>query len=512
MLRRPAARATRSPRLLLVELAPDQIERRFRVEWFPLILGLAAKRGWAASWCVLGVRYDATLRYSVSRDDFRTLCAEARRRQPSVVVVNERLAPPQERALAAAAGKARVVSCRSGEVVWGLAAFLRDELALPVSLGDAEILRTIEPRFVREVLNLPRAAWATRPLVRVPAGPRCSYRRPANANRLYRDLPVPASFGCSFCGFGSADVPPPAVEDPIAFAARYVAAACRDGKTCREKPRFELVGTPLWAGLEALVGALLRRGVRSAELNFMPRVDELLASRATIERCLPRLARAGIALRLFGMGVENFSLLENERLNKGISAEQVHAAADWLVATSARWPEQLQAGAFSMILFTPWTTVEDLRINVDHMRRCPLLPGPFALGQRLQLFPGRAVTALAEKDGLLAARRLSGAAFYNSGCITKFDQRELPWRFQHPEAGLLFRFGAAIAALHGGAEAAEPGIEPLAAARRASPDRERDPMPLFAEAVDQVAKDPGIGTMAVLVARVLQATGGGDRS
>ena len=55
----------------------------------------------------------------------------------------------------------------------------------------------------------------------------------------------------------------------------------------------------------------------------MPRIDEILDAREAIRRCLPLLAKNGLALRFYGTGVENFSADENMRMNKGITAAQV---------------------------------------------------------------------------------------------------------------------------------------------------------------------------------------------
>ena len=173
---------------------------------------------------------------------------------------------------------------------------------------------------------------------------------------------------------------------------------------------------------------------------------------------------------------------------------------------TARWPAQFRFpfGEFSMILFTPWTTLQDLRINLDNIARFPLVCGPPTLSRRLQIFPGRPIERLARKDGLVVKALRS--PFYNSGCIVSSDQAEVPWRFRHREIGLLCRLGQVLSLVHDGRPAEDPDSRIMTAALAASPDTPREPMALFRRAVDAVARNPKIGSLAEL-AECLTAPG-----
>jgi hypothetical protein len=299
--------------------------------------------------------------------------------------------------------------------------------------------------------------------------------------------------GCSFCGNATMRLIPWPVQDPVRFASDHVEAARRAGLR-----RFELVGARLWQRVGEFLDAVAARGVRDVELNFMPRIDEFLESRGVLERCLPALAGRRIALRLYGMGVENFSKAENERLHKGISAEQVHRAVELMEAWMERWPGTFRASSLSMILFTPWTTPEDLLINLDHLGSSPLIPGPGVLAQRLQLFRGRPITRLAKLDGLLAAR--PKAAFYNSGCIVRFDQQELPWRFRHPQAGALYRIAKVVAAAGLGQAGSDPGIRALSDALASETPLPEDRLRFFRRVVEAALRYPEAWTLRALLA------------
>ncbi|MDD5627791.1 MAG: hypothetical protein PHU21_01910, partial [Elusimicrobia bacterium] len=328
--------------------------------------------------------------------------------------------------------------------------------------------------------------WALALLIRVLFGEPCDYLRPVSSNPLYRGLRLPQRvMVCSFC---AAAPPRGPARGAAAFAARVVAAACRQLPDRGER-RFELRCQGLWRRLDEFVSELLRLKARRAELLFAPRIDELLAARAALRRCLPRLGRSGLALRLYGLGVENFSPRENLRLNKGITAAQVHEAAAFITAARAAWPGQFRCepGRLSMILFTPWTTARDLKLNAEHIARCPLIEPCGVLGQRLQLFPGRPITRLAERDGLVARSRV---AFYNSGCIIRAEQHEIPWRFKHREAALLWQLAQRLAAA-GQGQAPRDRLDEKAAGLLARPaDGPPDPLPAFRAVVDLVRRRP----------------------
>lgn len=449
---------------MCVELSPDEAERQFRVLAFPFLLGMGRVRRWKTSWFALGVRYDPTLRYVLGSRDMRLLLAAVRRRRPQVVVFNERLRADQMAAVAAAAGGARTVYCSiEDDQVHALADFVRREIPEFGAPPCAGWMDVAIPFYERVVLN--DAPWAARPLLRVAVGERCTYRKRVSGSPFYRGLGLPASsMSCSFCH--RAPWPKDRLVDPVAFAVRQIAAACRQLPPSRVERRFELIGAVLWRRLEEFVRAAAREGIRNAEFSFMPRFDGILGARKAILRCLPVLADSGLAMRLYGPGVENFSPDENARLNKGVDAGQVHEAAAFLARTRAQWPGQFRFkdGQIGMILFTPWTTLEDLRVNIENIERCPLISPAAALRSRLHLFPEDPVTLLAERDGLLSGARKESV--YNSGCITKTDQVEIPWKFAHPEVELLCRLGLKLA-LQGGS---------------------RDPLPVFRRALETLMR------------------------
>jgi len=483
------------PKLLLIELLPHEPERQFRTAAYPWLMGLARALDWRASWCALGVRYDPTLRYRLEPGDLALLRAELDRLKPRAALINERLRPEQARALAAALPGGRLVYWPLEESLDSLGptfAKLVPE-ARGAVLGEADLLTRLRPGFQRRALN--RAPWVHSPLIRVVSGAPCEYRTPVSANPFYRELRLPApSMACSFCATVPLQKP---AQDVVAHAAREVAAACRRLPR-RVERRFELRCQGLWRRLEEFTLELIRLEARDAELIFAPRIDELLATRAALRRCLPRLSRRGLAVRIYGMGVENFSPRENLRLNKGVTPRQVHEAVSFIRATLAAWPGHFRCdpGRLSMILFTPWTTLQDLRLNGAHIAHCPLIDPCGVLGQRLQLFADRPITRLAERDGLVVKR---GGPFYNSGCIIRAEQREIPWRFKHPEVALLWQLARRLAAAGRSRNQDDRLDEEVGGLLSRPKDGPPDPLPAFRRAVALMLRRPRPRTLERLV-------------
>lgn len=474
---------------------------------FPFLMGLFRLIGWRPSWCVIGVRYASDLLYELTPEDLGLLTAEARRRKPRIMIFNQRLPRKQLAAVRAAAPGARLVYWPLTEDLYALSAHVRRRVpeARGPALKDPRLLERIRPVYRREFLN--RAPWAVNPVIEVVGGHRCSYLGSVERNPFYRDLGLPsAAMGCSFCTIPDLQRARWGISDPAAFAARQIAAACRRRPAAGVECRFDLTGFELWQSVEKLARALVRLGVRDAELRFMPRLDELLHARKALERAIPSLAGNGIAMRVNGLGVENFSPDENMRLHKGITAEQVHEAAAFILETNARHPAhfRLPYGGLGLILFTPWTRLEDLRINLDNFERCPLIDQHFALGRRLMLFPNAPVTLLAEKDGLLA--KAGENVFYNAGCKNDADRNEIPWRFAHPEVGVLWEFARRISSDRFNIPADDPALLAIEAFVKDSSKRPSseplNPLPFLRRAIDAVERHPGIASTTELLERL----------
>lgn len=446
-------------RLLLVEFYfPDRYSQ-FRSTNYPFLLGQARRLGVAARWlcCWAPADKDSRERYVVALGaaETRRLAVAIRAFRPTHVVLSEKLAAPLERAVARAAPGAAVLNLADRPpadlVAWPadrLPAWLGLEARRPARGRKRYLLDAVRPSY--ECVAVNRRRGTSPPPVHVTAGPDCVYARPLAANRFFGDLDLPPGvrrFGCSFC-VGPADLRYVFETDPVELALRQCTAALRTADTCIAKDTYVVGGARVFPALDRFFAGILRRRFPPSRFFFACRIDEFLRAAGRIEALLPRLARAGHSINVFNMGLENFSPAENERLNKGLTVEQIERADAMLRRLEREHPGTFRFsawGGYGLILFTPWTTVEDLEVNLQHLRRfAGISPGGFALTSKLQILTESAIRFAAERDGLVRDT-FDGFHYYDSGCVFRHDQRELPWRFQRPEVGALYEIACRIA-------------------------------------------------------------------
>jgi hypothetical protein len=210
---------------------------------------------------------------------------------------------------------------------------------------------------------------------------------------------------------------------------------------------------PNWAAALA-VGEL-----PPTEFSLSCTAAELARDRLHIERSLGLLARGGHRVHLEAISLPNFSAAELERLGVDLDATEAVAALGNLFELETRWSGTLShraLGCFDTVLFTPWTTVPDVVINLRIVRGLGLT-AEFGslLGSRLRLVPGSALHRQAVADGLAEAR----------------EDAEVPWRLRdatlEDTAAALRELGAQI-----GGDPFERALALLDVAATKQPDRD----------------------------------------
>lgn len=485
--------------LLVLEIIPDDPLRHYRAEHFPFLAGICELVGIPVEWIGLGVPLDMTFDYCLSPEDEAIVGARVSAAAPTHVVTNEHLVADQWARLQAAAPETTFLF-RGFYTLDGLLRFLIDTLGvpdLPPALTGEDWLAQVTPRYRRVPANA--FARTLSPVVQVVAGPRCTYTRSLTENPFYRDRGIPDTHGgCTFCG---REWRPYRVGSFLDFAVRQVVQA--DADLADQPLVFDIQSAAVWDRLEAFFDRIAAAGVRPLRVYVSPRLDEILAAAGTIDRLLPRLAARGDGLAFYSSGVENFSDVENQRLNKGLDAATIDAATALIVAWREAFPDTFsfppdQEG-LSTILFTPWTTLADVRTNLERYASNPLIAARACLGSRLLLYHGRPVTDLAAADGVLVEDFDDHAG--EAGCKIEWDQRELPWRFLHPEVALLARFARRVSEL-GGIAADDPERILLEAWQETIPTEERDPLGLCVHALAALEEAPDLSDLRSLAAAI----------
>ena len=444
-------------RLLLVELLSLDRFRQFRSALYPFIRGFASALSVPVRWICLGfdptTQLDPVRTLRLPESDLKTLLAITAEDQATHVILNEHLEAGQQHAVETSRSRPRVLH-PSGASYQLTCGSLLDWLGLPPELGrplQADwspsdlLVEVVEPGYAHEIVN--DSARAASPLPQVVCGPPCVYERSVVTASCYDGLDLSRATrttGCAFCRRpAESDSHRPRLS-PAELAARQVQAISRLEPSARFPGEFQLESVLVLHQFEQFFSLILDAGVPPSAFYFGCRIDELLRFADRIEGILDRIRNAGHTIHLANVGVENFSPGENERLNKHIDARQVGDFLATLDHWQRRWPGTVQFdrhGGFGFILFTPWTTLEDLEVNADQLEQLKIQNVLFCLVSRLLLTEGRPITLLAERDGLTCAQFADPlmAKFCVAGCLTEWGEREIPWRFAHPEIALLYR-------------------------------------------------------------------------
>ncbi|MDD5302396.1 MAG: hypothetical protein PHS14_04730, partial [Elusimicrobia bacterium] len=209
---------------------------------------------------------------------------------------------------------------------------------------------------------------------------------------------------------------------------------------------YEFFDIQAFLKFDEVFEVILRLKVPSGVFLFNPRIDDVLRAKARIARTLPALAKAGHEVRILSMGIENFSARESARFNKGITVEHV----DGFLALAKEWgsaypsvfkpfrggTEKIELG---FILFTPWTTLKDIRINLEHAKARHFAEQGYWLYSTLHIRPGDPLFRLAKRDGGILGGRFSDKGqlfglFKNEGDGAKVVR----WRFRDPKVAVFF--------------------------------------------------------------------------
>jgi len=275
----------------------------------------------------------------------------------------------------------------------------------------------------------------------------CPYQADARENPAYAGVHLPAGLGrgCAFCTTGNHYEGRPAAE-----VAAHVLDQLRWVRA--EAPSIERVvlkDQNPFAYLTELVESAVTEGLGPFTLMLETRADWMLRSRVRFERALEAAGQAGIRLVPFLVGIENFSQPELDRYNKGIRAETNVAFLEWLSDVRDRFGGTLaiEEASFGFVLFSPWTTLEDLDTNHRAIVRTRFdrLRGRL-LHARARLYPDTALYYLAERDGLFTESFAPGED--NARRYGYFPAR--PWRHRDPVVARFAQLATALVDETGG--------------------------------------------------------------
>lgn len=152
------------------------------------------------------------------------------------------------------------------------------------------------------------------------------------------------------------------------------------------------------------VEAAVKDGRLPQELRLRTMVSVLKAHPRQTEQTLHEIAARGVQVEVTQVGFESFSDRALQTFHKGVTSWENRKVAQQL----ARWHGAVEGRlrtiwGHGLILFDPWTTLEELAENLEAIEHdAPFLKSTIALDSKLYLYsPYAPVARLVRADGLL---------------------------------------------------------------------------------------------------------------
>lgn len=470
------------PRLMLLEFFRGALRRNEKSMLFPFLQGLAREHGVETVWLcfegdiahMAGAPAGNTLFASLPEQDLATLARHIERLRPTHLLTSDILCreatqllarqdPPIKHLLmpqAAEVPHGTDGTAHRGDILRG--GWFLDWLGMKdAPRPGPHLVERAVPAYDAVMAN--KTAKASTPHITILSGVLCATRRTVAKNPHFADLDLRGNThrGCSFCSCATM----PSYTSPRADFLSLIATQLRmiqktAGGSGRNKGRYEIFDIRAFWRFDELAALILRLRIPPSVFIFNPRIDDVLRLRSRIERILPALAKAGHEVQILSMGVENFSERENARFNKNISLAQV----DEFLALIDRWKsaygrvfKPFKAGQeiveLGLILFTPWTTLEDIRINLTRASARGFPGRGYWLYSTLLIesppLPTDSptpISRLAMRDGLMVDR------FPDQGQVYGLSKNEgemnavLAWRFQDAKVADFFAMHVRVCA------------------------------------------------------------------
>ena len=453
-----------SIRLLLLQfLFFDDPLRQDRTEFYPFLLGQASALGVAAEWLHCGVYSYETSHQNAHRihiDDVETrhLVDGIRSFGPTHLLVPDLLDDGVEAAIRSAFPGLVLLGVHDQPVeVQKLptASWLPGLLGLPTSEWDGRFLvDAVPPQYHSRLIPAPPGYEAPAPdLLPVICGPSCVYSRPIARNPMFEGVTFSERVldldACSFCARAGGrkyvyETPPM----DLALKQCLAAGATRDKYFADV---YRIRGAAVAMKIGAFLKEIVQHPMPPSEFCFEFRVDEILKVARAVDEALPLLAQAGHRLNFYNTGLENFSVVEQERYNKGITTEQVFETVDLVQRWRREYPDTFEFGNYGLVVFSPWTTLDDVQANLDGVQRlrdAGIHTGVRHIASKMQMFREIALYDLAVHDGVefldvpweegVVVDPETGFVWFDGHAKGSANAVELPWRFLHEEAAIFY--------------------------------------------------------------------------
>jgi hypothetical protein len=222
-----------------------------------------------------------------------------------------------------------------------------------------------------ELLGLPPMDSVTN--VDLKIGAACSYQATIEANPFFAELASDPRFarhkGCAYCFNATTKEASPLPGAPVRDRPDELLDELRSRRALLPglktvwMPFAEVFYDALTEAFDRSVGDPVWQGLT---MSMQCRPDVIVKRRGDIEQLAQKAARAETVIKIAVVGYENFSPAELQRLNRGVTPDDLASAAAILGTWSHEPVPGLEVRGYipSFILFNPWTSLEDLELNL----------------------------------------------------------------------------------------------------------------------------------------------------
>ena len=239
---------TTGPRLLLVELLPQNSLKESRGDLFPLLQGLVRSRGVEVRWVAVQAPAGSRGGHPVELADTvrGRLRAEVEAFRPTLLLSSERLDSDLGAELRDVAESVQVTSVAAEEPFWldRVLGAAGGRLAAPGSSDYHNLaILTDEALADFECRVLDSDAGATLSTAAILGAPTCAYRRPLASNPAFHGVDLRAVLNaraCAFCLGGWRDHAPRPRRDPVDLAFRQITRYLETASPERRTWRFNM--------------------------------------------------------------------------------------------------------------------------------------------------------------------------------------------------------------------------------------------------------------------------------
>lgn len=309
-------------------------------------------------------------------------------------------------------------------------------------VAGGRYLLDVVPEYDARMMN--HKAFAIRPFLRVMGGHSCTSKVPLKPDGFLAGIDLSqwsSPFGCTFCNVTGLDsrairYPRPHVEFAVSQLRRVRATIGTEGRNCRE---YDIFDTHVFFEFGTFFETLVADDFPPGTFHFSPRIDDFLKVLPQLEAWLPRLVERDWTINILRMGFENFSEAEQLRFNKGITLDQQRRALETVTDLARRYPEHFHHNGFGFILFSPWTTLDDVEDNLRIARELGYYLCGHAVASCIQMDARTPMRYAAQRDGLLVEEAYDPAFLYDTWRTEAWRTNQAYFRFAEPRVDLLFR-------------------------------------------------------------------------